>query len=259
MRIELEQPEDQKKASPSDTFIPPKDEKRTFRSEISKMKEMGFNEGLKYFIDYYSRITVVLILVIIAVISLTVTIIRNRRPFLIEVTLYNNVSELENASDLICDEFAEHMGVSLKDYQMLFSFTDYFDPSSNGQEMMATYYKFAAMVAGAELDIVGGNRIFMDSYGYATEEEAYFYDLSKVLPEDLFRQLDSAGKILYCKYTDADGKVLDKEYAAGINIEGTRLTEEAGLLVVPSYMCIMQNTTRLENAIEFIRWVCYLD
>ena len=258
MRIELEQPEDQKKKTESDSFMPPKDERRTFKTEIAKMKEMGFQAGWNYFWDYYKYWVIGIVAGIIFIASMAHSVIQNRRPVVIEIQLFNNAAESDETVSAFNEAFAAHMGTDLKKSQMTFSYSDLFDPDNPSEQMQASFYKFAAMTAAQELDIIGGNRAFVDYYGYTTEDNSYFADLKELLPEDLFSQLEAAGKLYYCKRLDENGAAI-REYAAGINIDGSRLVNDAKLLVVPSYIGIIQNTQRLDTAIEFIRWIFYLD
>lgn len=257
MRIELDQP-DQEKTSSSDSFIPPKDEKRTIKTEFAKMKDMGFKEGWKYFWDYYRNPVLVTIIIIICAVSIVTTVIRNKRPYVIEVNLYNNYISEETDTNAFCQAFAEHMGQNLTDSQMLFTAGDYFDPNTSSEEMMATVYKFAAMIAASELDIIGGDRTFVDYYAQGQPDEVYFYDLKEILPEEVYTYFEEEGRLYYSNYLDEEGNVTGT-YASAVEVSGTRLTEEAGLLITPCYIGVASNSKRLDTAVEFIRWIFYLD
>lgn len=259
MRIELDQPDQKKKKTVSDNFTPVKDERRTFKSEWNKMKAMGFHDGWSYFWDYYRNTVLLIILAIVIVTSLTITVIRNKRPFVIEINLYNNIIAEDTDTDAFCEAFAEHMGVNLKDYQMMYSASDYFNPEQGSEEMQATVMKFAAMIASSELDIIGGDRTFIDYYSCGEEDSVYFYDLKEVLPDDLYRKFESENRIYFSKYTDEDGIVLG-EYPSAIDVSNTRLTETdgGGLMVTPCYVGIACNSTRVDAAVEFLRWIFYM-
>ena len=51
MRIEADDPS--KKQPKKEEFNPVKSEKHSFKSEIAKMKSMGFKDGWEYFWNYY--------------------------------------------------------------------------------------------------------------------------------------------------------------------------------------------------------------
>ncbi len=256
MKIELEQPE--KKPTASDSFIPPKDEKRTLKSEIQKMKELGWKDGWNYFLDYYRNPTLVTIAIIAIVISLSYSIIQNKRPYVIQVYLCNNYVEDTETLDTFCESFAEHMGMNLKDYQMMFNVSDHFDPTEASEEMTAAFYKLAAMISSAELDIIGGDRVFVDYYSFGEEDEVFFSNLSEVLPKDLFAKLETENRLYYSKYLDENGKAIG-EYVSAIDISGTRVFDEADLWLTPCYVGITSNTQRQETAIEFLRWIFYME
>ena len=88
MRIEADDPS--KKQPKKEEFNPVKSEKRSFKSEIAKMKSMGFKDGWEYFWSYYKVPVFVIIGVIAIVISITMSVIRNSRPFIVQVHVYNN-------------------------------------------------------------------------------------------------------------------------------------------------------------------------
>ena len=75
MRIEADDPS--KKQPKKEEFNPVKSEKRSFKSEIAKMKSMGFKDGWEYFWSYYKVPVFVIIGVIAIVISITMSVIRN--------------------------------------------------------------------------------------------------------------------------------------------------------------------------------------
>ena len=238
MRLEMDNGEQKKKrtADPADAFIPPKDERRTIGTEFKKMKEMGFKDGSRYFWDYYHWPVIVTVIVILCAISLITTVIKNKRPYVIEVMMYNNYVSEDADTDAFCEEFADHMGENLTDSQMLFSASDYFDPETSSEEMMATLMKFSAMIAASELDLIGGDRKFIDYY----------------------QQLEDDGLLYYSEYRDENGNTTGK-YASAVDMSKSRLIDEGGLLITPCYLGIACNTSRLDTAIEFLRWALYMD
>lgn len=256
MRIELEQPE--KKKTPSDSFMPPKDEKRTLKSEIEKFKELGWKDGWRYFVDYYRTPLLVTLAILALAISLTHSIIQNKRPHILQIYMCNNLVDDPATLDSFCESFAAHLGRNLKDEQMMLTVSDQFDPSSPSEDTTAIFYKLAAMISSTELDIIGGDRVFIDYYSYGEENEVFFSDLEQILPEDLFAKLEAEGRLYYSKYTDDDGNFV-RDYASSIDITGTRLIDEAKLWITPCYVGIPANTQRLDTAIEFLRWIFYME
>lgn len=255
MRIELEDPNRKKDAIDKlvDGLEPVKNEKRTFKSEIAKMKSLGRKAGFQYFLDYYKWPVIIVIIAVIAVISIVHSVRMNSRPWIMELSIYNNAVDDDSSLDALSREFAEAEGLSLKDYQILFSADSYYNPDQMSEQQIATVTKFSAQIAAQELDIIGGNRTFLDDYGYGQEDSVYFADLQEVLPDAVFNRLNADGRIYWSKYTDEDGNVTGK-YAAAINIENSRLTNEGGLLITPSYIGIAVNTQRLDTAVDFIIW-----
>lgn len=255
MRIELEQPD--KKPTPSYSFMPPKDEKRTIKSEFQKMKELGWKDGWRYFLDYYRNPLLVTLAIIVLAVSLAHSIIQNKRPYILQVYMCNNLVEDASTLDTVCESFAAHLDRNLKDEQMMLTVSDQFDPSNPSEDMTALFYKLAAMIASSELDIIGGDRLFIDYYSYGEESEVFFRDLEQVLPEDLFAKLEEEDRLYYSKYLDDDGNFV-RDYVSAINISDTRLFDEGKLLISPCYVGIPANTQRLDTAIEFLNWIFYM-
>ena len=125
MRIEADDPS--KKQPKKEEFNPVKSEKRSFKSEIAKMKSMGFKDGWEYFWSYYKVPVFVIIGVIAIVISITMSVIRNSRPFIVQVHVYNNYLSDNADVDSLEKEFAAYEDMSLKDYQISFNLTEYLD------------------------------------------------------------------------------------------------------------------------------------
>ena len=120
MRIEADDPS--KKQPKKEEFNPVKSEKHSFKSEIAKMKSMGFKDGWEYFWSYYKVPVFVIIGVIAIVISITMSVIRNSRPFIVQVHVYNNYLSDNADVDSLEKEFAayELMGMEVKTVRNLF-------------------------------------------------------------------------------------------------------------------------------------------
>ena len=131
MRIEADDPS--KKQPKKEEFNPVKSEKRSFKSEIAKMKSMGFKDGWEYFWSYYKVPVFVIIGVIAIVISITMSVIRNSRPFIVQVHVYNNYLSDNADVDSLEKEFAAYEDMSLKDYQISFNLTEYLDFSGSDE------------------------------------------------------------------------------------------------------------------------------
>lgn len=252
MRIEAE--DTSKKQPQKEEFAPVKDEKRTIRSEIAKMKSMGFRDGWEYFWNYYKVPVFVIIGVIIVAASMTTSIIRNSRPYIVQVHVYNNYMNDDADIGVLEQEFADYEGMNLKDYQIGFNMTEYLDFNSTDENSYTSMMKVMAMVAAHDMDVIGGNTAFINYYANGEEDSVLFSDLEEVLPPAFFQYLKEQDRIVYMNYTDEEGKVLE-QYAAAIEVSDTRIVNKNYLQITPCYLGIACNTSRLENSIDFLEWI----
>ena len=172
MRIEADDPS--KKQPKKEEFNPVKSEKHSFKSEIAKMKSMGFKDGWEYFWSYYKVPVFVIIGVIAIVISITMSVIRNSRPFIVQVHVYNNYLSDNADVDSLEKEFAAYEDMSLKDYQISFNMTEYLDFSGADEASYTSMMKVMAMAAAHDLDVFGGNTAFVNYYGVGEEDNTLF-------------------------------------------------------------------------------------
>ena len=156
MRIEADDPS--KKQPKKEEFNPVKSEKRSFKSEIAKMKSMGFKDGWEYFWSYYKVPVFVIIGVIAIVISITMSVIRNSRPFIVQVHVYNNYLSDNADVDSLEKEFAAYEDMSLKDYQISFNLTEYLD-FSGSDEASYTSMMYSAAILRLSIIMVSVRKI----------------------------------------------------------------------------------------------------
>ena len=254
MRFELEDPAKKKQEEERAVFSPPKDEKRTLKTEIAKIKSLGAKDGWAYFWEYYHIPVIVIILVIAFSVSMAVSIIRNSRPYVISVYVYNNALSEDANVEALEQEFTESQGMNLKDYQIGFNLSEYFDPASQDEASYTSMMKIAAQVSAGDIDILGGNQTFMNYYGMTDEDNCFFVDLEEILPAQFLLFLKEQGRLLTLKKYNEDGTVAG-EYVAGVEISNTRLVNSEALMVTPCYVGIVTTAKRADTAVNFLKWL----
>ncbi len=252
MRIEADDPN--KKQPPKEEFTPVKNEKHSIKSEIAKMKAMGFKDGWEYFWSYYKVPVFIIIAVVAIVVSITVSVVRNSRPFIVQVHIYNNYLSDDADVDSLEQEFADYEGMNLDDYQINFDFTEYLDLDGSDESSYTAMMKVMAMVAAHDLDVIGGSTDFVTYYGVGEQDNIMFADLEEILPTAFFQYLKEQDRILYLNITDEDGNVTG-QYAAAIEVSDTRIVNKNYLQVTPCYLGIACNTERQESSIDFLEWI----
>lgn len=236
------------------TYTPVKNEKRTIGSEIAKMRSLGFRKGWEYFWEYYRNTILVILAAIVMVVSLVNTVIKNSRPYIVNVHVFNNVLTEGADPDVLSQEFADYMELNLEDYQMTMDLTEYLDFSGGGESSYNMMQKVMAMVAAREMDVFGGDTSFVNFYAVGEPDSVLYADLAEILPSDFFQFLKEQDRILYKNYLTADGAKAE-EYAAAIDVSDTRLVNDNYLLVSPCYLGVAVNSERQETAIEFLKWI----
>ena len=255
MRIELEDPSKKKEQEEAAAiFSPPKDEKRTVKSEIAKMKSLGFSAGWHYFWEYYHVPVIVIICVIAFGISITVSVIRNSRPYVITVSVFNNVLAEDADVDALQEEFAGSVGMNLKDYQIGFNLSEYYEPSAVDEASYTTLMKLTAQVSASDIDVLGGNASFMNYFGISEESNLILTDLEQILPAQFLQYLKEQDRLLTMNYLDEDGRVAGT-YVAGVEISNTRLVNAQTLQISPCYLGIVTTSKRADTAVSFLKWV----
>ena len=252
MRIEADDPS--KKQPKKEEFTPVKNEKQSIKSEIAKMKSMGFKDGWEYFWSYYKVPVFIIIGVIAIVVSITTSVIKNSRPFIVQVLVYNNYMTDDADVSSLEQEFADYEGLNLKDYQINFNLTEYLDLKGSDENSYTGMMKVMAMAAAHDLDVLGGNTEFVTYYGVGEEDTTLFADLEETLPPAFFQYLKEQDRLLYLNRTDEDGNVIG-QYAAAIEVSDTRIVNKNYLQITPCYLGIACNTSRQESSIDFLEWI----
>ncbi len=252
--MRLEADDKSKAQAKKEEFTPVKNEKRSIKSEIAKMKAMGFKDGWEYFWSYYKVPVFIIIIVVAMVVSITVSVVRNSRPFIVQVHVYNNYLTDDADVTSLEEEFADYVGMNLNDYQINFDLTEYLDLNGTDESSYTSMMKVMAMVAAHDLDVIGGNTAFVNYYGVGEEDNTLFADLEEVLPTAFFQYLKEQDRILYLNRTDENGTVLG-QYAAAIEVSDTRIVNKNYLQVTPCYLGVACNTSRLDNSIAFLEWI----
>ena len=252
MRIEWEDPS-KKKEDPI-VFNPPKDEKRTLKTELVKMRGLGWRRGGSYFWEYYHMPLIIIIAVIAMLTSITVSFIRGSRPYVISVAIYNNALADNADVGALEEEFTETQGMNLKDYQIIFNFQEYFQPGSVDETSYTTLMKLTAQLSGSDIDILGGNLAFMNYFGSTEKGQVFFANLEDILPAQFLLYLQEQNRLLTLNYYDEDGNKTGS-YIAGVDISNTRIVNSDVMVISPCYAGIAVTSKRADTAVNFLKWL----
>lgn len=171
--------------------------KEIIREELKKLKELTWGQRLGYVWDYYKPLMVA-ILVIAALISIGVTIYRNKQiDHLLNVYMVN-CNPISADGEALAQDFGAYLG-GLDKNQMVTFDTSISLGDDTSQYGMAGQMKLTTLTAAGEIDI-----LLLDPESYQKYSEVdYFADLTTLLSKE---QLDEwSGLLIGAGGKPADG------------------------------------------------------
>ena len=213
--------------------------KQVIREELKKLSTLTWGQRFVYVWDYY-KLLMAAVLLVIALISLGVTIYKNKQlNQLLTVYMVNCNSIVLNSKE-ISDEFITSIGgISEKD--VIRVDTTVYLSDDGSQYSMANQVKITAMVSSGNVDLMLMDPEMFSIYA----EQDYFRDLSEVLSEE---QLEKWSDLLITD--EKTGK-----------IQGIDLTEAPALQKREAYFGdtvyggVILNSTRLEFCDDFFEYL----
>lgn len=213
--------------------------KQVIREELKKLSTLTWGQRFVYVWDYY-KLLMAAVLLVIALISLGVTIYKNKQlNQLLTVYMVNCNSIVLNSKE-ISDEFITSIGgISEKD--VIRVDTTVYLSDDGSQYSMANQVKITAMVSSGNVDLMLMDPEMFSIYA----EQDYFRDLSEVLSEEQMK-----------KWSD----LLITDEKTG-KIQGIDLTEAPALQKREAYFGdtvyggVILNSTRLEFCDDFFEYL----
>ncbi len=219
--------------------------KRFCKEEGAKLKEMTFGEKMEYIWEYYKVhiiITVALVFFIVSMIKIVYNNIKYEEVF--HCAIVNSLLS-GTEENYLKEGFGEYLEIDEEHDTLTFdsSYMFFWDDISynTSDTTYSSRMKVAATLASQTLDIFVADKTYIESGA----PELQFYDLSEVLPEDLYALVED--RLFYAK----DESGVERPFA--IDITGTHLDEEV-FYQEPPYLAIVSNTLRLDYAIEFVKY-----
>jgi hypothetical protein len=206
------------------------------------LKNMTPKEKFKFFIDYYSKASIVIVIILIGVISLLNQTVFNRSTCVLSVSCINDIQIGD--SDLATEELEEYLAIENKNDYASVSYYSTDDPNMN----MA----YVAHIATGSLDIV----LCSEAYFLAGCEQGMFADLSTFLTAEQYDLLADRMIEGQNAKTDDMGNVVShmEPMPFGINIsDSVKFQEYTGYGIDP-ILCVASTTKNAENVIKGITW-----
>lgn len=215
------------------------------KKEIAKIKAMPtWKLRLEHIWGYYKIHILMTIFVIVCTISIIRSINSNNFDHALNFAIVNTTTmDMANSTHILEARSNEWLGLDGVNAKTTFEGYLVVDPDKYSEELYASQMKIGAAVAAAQYDMFIADDVFMNAYRSA----GFCRDLSVFLPEDLYNELLSEGRIIIYE-SEEFGPV-----PSGIDMSGLGLTDELVFTIEKPILSVVTNAPNPENCIEFIR------
>lgn len=159
--------------------------KETVLEELKKLAGLSWRQRIGYIWDYYKPLMVAII-VIIACISIGVTIYHNLQINHIFQAYLINSSNYSLDTDQMSAEFSDFIGGIGKNDEITIDATMTYDENDNTQYGMASQMKLVTFAAAGEIDVMIGDEALYDHYIHS----GGMTDLTDLLTEEELKAWD---------------------------------------------------------------------
>ena len=219
-----------------------KDQKSAFQDFKDQFKSLDgqpFTKKIEHFFRYYWKITAIIIIAIILIVTLISSIIYNSAPKIIQGASYP-YSVGDDAPEALKNALAEKLGVDASKYHIEFQALAV--DQEDYQQIYSANQTIMAMIMGNNLDfLITEEAWFASLLSTEAEEDMGMYDLRQLIPEETLKRLEEEGRIISVD-TEFSGT-----YPYLINIDGSYLAE---LMELPTatgnYVGFFANAKHLE-------------
>lgn len=215
------------------------------KEEGSKLKDMTLGEKFEYIWEYYKVHIILTVFLVFFTVSMVKLIYNNiKYEEIFHCAVVNSIMS-GSEEDYISKGFGEYLEIDKEHDKLTFDSSYMFlwdNISYNTSDVTYTSrMKVAAALAAKTIDVFVTDTTYIESGA----SESQFYDLSTILPADLYAIVEP-----YLIYAEDDEGV-NRPFA--INISGTHLDREV-FYQEPPCLAIVSNTQHLDAAIEFVKY-----
>ena len=223
-----------------------RDKNRNMHDEIreqnAKLKGAPLHEKLAYFKEYYLKMTLAVIAIIIFVVSIAYTMISAPDETAFAAFFFNDTGYSSDHS--LQDSFTEHLGVDPREYEVYIDATPTYSELGTYEDY-ASVQRCMANIAGEDLDVM-----LCDQQAYehfATSE--IFLDITTILPEDVLEKFKD--KIVYSTLEETGEQIP----SAIIVTDAPKLLQYHYYDGKDAYFSVVSNSQNIENVITFLRFI----
>lgn len=211
------------------------------------LKNLPFKEKIRYYKDYYLKITVVIIIIIIGIIMILNETVFNKKTCILSIGCLN---EYQIA-------LAEDMNAALEELLQPENKNDYANVSYYDLDQYNMNMAYVTHTATGGLDII----ICSEEQFEINASRGMLMDLSELLPVDMYEKLSDS--ILEACTADEDYETGEITYgepqAFGIDISDSSIYKEFGGYGNSPILCVLVNTPNAENAVKAIDYIAEVE
>lgn len=212
------------------------------KEQNAKMKGQPFSVKFSYFKEYYLKTTIVIAVIVIALISLLISIFTGPEDTAFGCYFINNTGPASD--DTLLNDFVAKMDIDTKKHEVFLDTSIYYNPDNQDPYAYVSIEKVMAIISTGELDIIVGDEGVTDYYAYGS----CFCDITTVLPADLLEQFQD--KLYY--YTTEEGETIP----VGIYIDDSPKLAKYGYYDhTRPIFGIIANSNDVDTAIAFLRYL----
>lgn len=217
-----------------------------------KATKQMLHKKLSYLWDYYRFHIIAGVFVLILIIAGICFSMQNNKPIFLNGYFLNADWGDELAGKML-EDYANSKNCDLTQYKAYFNSSIYIDTELKDQMSSVAYTKVMSEFDMKRVDFFFANQTIFDYFG---PKEA-FLDLEKNLPNDLLEKYQD--NLIKTQQYDENNKVVG-EYVAGIDVSNTKKLKEYEKSRKmyedsPVIFSVAYNTSRLEEVIDFLRWL----
>lgn len=226
------------------------DLKQEIKQEKKKFKTLSFGEKIRYIKDYYRLhiLTVIIIAVVVYAVYITYEA-KNFNTVLYAVLINNDKSVWDEDTDsyeaALSVPFEQHLGLDGQNDRIIIDNSYILNQEKDFEMSVYSAESLVAMIYAGHIDLHIGDEYSFDYF--TNNNELFFYDLRELFDEAFLEKHKDS--IIY--QTMSNGT----SFPVAFDVSDCEFIKDAGLTTSPTIISVYANSTRLETAVEYIRFV----
>ncbi len=212
------------------------------REQNAKLKGAPFKEKLSYFMEYYFKITVFIIVAAVFIGYMLYSIITAPHETAFAAFFYNCYGDSSNTE--LADGFAEQMGIDTDKEDVYIDSTLHLSPELSDSDSYISIEKTIATITSQELDIIAGDKTAIDYFARAE----YVSDITNILPEAMLEKYKD--RLYYAEFGESKELV-----PVGIYIGSSDKLNKYFYFADDPILTFIVNSNSLDNALAFLEYL----